>query len=248
VGQNLQDHVGSFLLSFLINESLTFDVSRDANPATLAQFMAKGEGPLSTTHLTAMTYFTSSQAVKWGEELWPDIQCMFGGISAPKVIIRPLAKAFSLHVDKFEKYMAEAIGKEGVAMLMSLGRPKSRGEVLLNPADPFGYPLVDPKYYSHPSDIKRMIEGTKYKIRRVRRVVTYKLNIFMCYMLRLVCKCSTNKCVPAGMHSDALQEEKLHANKTYIQKFKFGSKPKLHVSSSGALFFTLSRILCLKFE
>ena len=40
-------------------------------------------------------------------------------------------------------------------------RPKSRGEVTLESADPFADPLIDPKFLSHPDDMKDMIDGYK---------------------------------------------------------------------------------------
>jgi choline dehydrogenase-like flavoprotein len=40
-------------------------------------------------------------------------------------------------------------------------RPKSRGEVTLNSADPLDDPLIDPKFLSHPDDVKDLIEGYK---------------------------------------------------------------------------------------
>ena len=40
-------------------------------------------------------------------------------------------------------------------------RPKSRGEVTLESADPFADPLIDPKFLTHPDDMQDMIDGYK---------------------------------------------------------------------------------------
>jgi len=40
-------------------------------------------------------------------------------------------------------------------------RPKSRGEVTLESADPFADPLIDPKFLSDPEDMKDMVDGYK---------------------------------------------------------------------------------------
>ena len=40
-------------------------------------------------------------------------------------------------------------------------RPKSTGEVTLKSSDPFDDPLIDPKFLSHPDDMRVMIEGYK---------------------------------------------------------------------------------------
>ena len=49
----------------------------------------------------------------------------------------------------------------GMSCHSCLLRPKSRGEVTLESADPFADPLIDPKFLSHPDDMKDMIDGYK---------------------------------------------------------------------------------------
>ena len=49
----------------------------------------------------------------------------------------------------------------GISCHTCLLRPKSRGEVTLKSADPFEDPKIDPKFLSHPDDMKDMIEGYK---------------------------------------------------------------------------------------
>ena len=49
----------------------------------------------------------------------------------------------------------------GMSCHSCLLRPKSHGEVTLASADPFADPLIDPKFLSHPDDVKDMIEGYK---------------------------------------------------------------------------------------
>jgi choline dehydrogenase-like flavoprotein len=40
-------------------------------------------------------------------------------------------------------------------------RPKSTGEIKLRSRNPFDYPLIYPNYFSHPQDMKTLIEGVK---------------------------------------------------------------------------------------
>ena len=49
----------------------------------------------------------------------------------------------------------------GLSCHSCLLRPKSRGEVTLESADPFADPLIDPKFLSHPDDMRDMIDGYK---------------------------------------------------------------------------------------
>ena len=54
-----------------------------------------------------------------------------------------------------------AVWGTGMSCHSCLLRPKSRGEVTLESADPFADPLIDPKFLSHPDDVKDMIDGYK---------------------------------------------------------------------------------------
>ena len=49
----------------------------------------------------------------------------------------------------------------GLGCHMCLLRPKSRGEVTLKSSDPHDDPNIDPKFLSHPDDMKDMIKGYK---------------------------------------------------------------------------------------
>jgi len=49
----------------------------------------------------------------------------------------------------------------GISCHTCLLRPKSRGEVTLNSADPFDDPKIDPKFLSHPDDVRDMVAGYK---------------------------------------------------------------------------------------
>lgn len=40
-------------------------------------------------------------------------------------------------------------------------RPKSRGYVKLRSTNPYDHPIIDPRYLSHPDDIRTMVEGMK---------------------------------------------------------------------------------------
>jgi choline dehydrogenase-like flavoprotein len=49
----------------------------------------------------------------------------------------------------------------GMSCHSCLLRPKSHGEVTLASADPFADPLIDPKFLSHPDDMRDMVDGYK---------------------------------------------------------------------------------------
>lgn len=53
VGQNLQDHVGTYLGPFFINEPLTFAKDRDIRAESYVEYGGQGTGPLSYTGYSA---------------------------------------------------------------------------------------------------------------------------------------------------------------------------------------------------
>ncbi|RYP25411.1 hypothetical protein DL766_007067 [Monosporascus sp. MC13-8B] len=56
----------------------------------------------------------------------------------------------------------------GQLFVTILMHPLSRGTVKLASAKPFDYPLVDPRYLSHPSDLKLYVDAVKYD----RKIIT----------------------------------------------------------------------------
>ena len=55
----------------------------------------------------------------------------------------------------------EQLWGTGISCHSCLLRPKSRGEVTLNSADPAEDPCIDPNFLSHPDDVRDMIAGYK---------------------------------------------------------------------------------------
>ncbi|GAB2712433.1 GMC family oxidoreductase [Kitasatospora kifunensis] len=43
----------------------------------------------------------------------------------------------------------------------ALTRPRSRGRLTLDPADPLGHPLIDPAYLTDPADLDTLVEGVR---------------------------------------------------------------------------------------
>ena len=63
--------------------------------------------------------------------------------------------------DWYNDFYSSHYAKDAATILPVVLRPKSRGRLWLQSADPFEPPYIDPKYYTHPDDVKTMIAGIK---------------------------------------------------------------------------------------
>ncbi|KAH9371146.1 hypothetical protein HPB48_018584 [Haemaphysalis longicornis] len=61
----------------------------------------------------------------------------------------------------YDGYLGPITDKPGFRVGLILIRPKSRGRIALQSADPNDYPLIDPHLLEHPDDIKAISHGAK---------------------------------------------------------------------------------------
>jgi choline dehydrogenase-like flavoprotein len=139
VGQNLQDHLDC-ILSYTSKDKDLFGIGLGALVTQIGQFLQwkrDGTGLLSTPFAEGGAFFKSSPEVAR-----PDLQLHFC-ISVVDDHARKLhmGYGFSCHV--------------------CVVRPKSRGEVFLNSANPLDAPGIDPKFLSDERDLELMREGVK---------------------------------------------------------------------------------------
>jgi choline dehydrogenase len=57
--------------------------------------------------------------------------------------------------------------REGFTVTVRQGRPRSRGDVRLGSADPAAAPVIAPRYFSDPEDLRVLVRGT----RRLRHIL-----------------------------------------------------------------------------
>ena len=140
VGKNLQDHID--YLSVHKHKSINLI------GFSLGTIFLKFPYEILKYILTRTGLFTSTVAEAGGfirsrnDISIPDIQLHF----APGIVV---------------DHGRQQLWGTGISCHTCLLRPKSRGEVTLKSADPFEDPKIDPKFLSHPDDMKDMIEGYK---------------------------------------------------------------------------------------
>lgn len=132
VGRNLQDHVDAYL-SVRLKEPISY-TGQDRGLAAVRhgiQYMMFGTGAV-TSNACEGGLFAGSE----GNDDWPDVQLHF------------IPAMLASH---------QVIGGHGVTVLSSALHPKSRGQVRLASSDPVVEPLIDPKFFSEPDDMKQNV-------------------------------------------------------------------------------------------
>jgi len=173
VGKNLQDHVIGLIGPFTIesgassppppNNHFTYLPSRDSSPSDLLQYVGSGSGPLSQAGVMASGFVASNESLVESNGnngiIWPDLQLILLGIPIDQQGLDTLAKVYNLRKDVAQEFYSPVFGKDSFHVMSIVSRPKSRGEILLASADPKVPPLIDPNYYSDPTDVLKTIEG-----------------------------------------------------------------------------------------
>ncbi|MDA9001505.1 GMC family oxidoreductase N-terminal domain-containing protein [Gammaproteobacteria bacterium] len=140
VGKNLQDHID--YLSVHKYKSLNlFGFSLGTiflkYPYELIKYLLIKTGMFTSTVAEAGGFIRSRNDIAV-----PDIQLHF----APGMVV---------------DHGRESVWGTGLSCHTCLLRPKSRGEVTLQSADPTDDPKIDPKFLSHPDDMRDMVAGYK---------------------------------------------------------------------------------------
>jgi choline dehydrogenase len=138
VGQNLQDHAEFPAVSYCTGPYGYF--GQDSGVNTLKnglQYLLFKSGPVTSNVTEACAFVNVDEP-----EERPNIQMHF----VPIVF---------LDLDQ------ENVKQAGATINPCVLRPMSRGEILLNSADPAAPPSLDPKYFQHPEDCRIAVGGLK---------------------------------------------------------------------------------------
>ena len=147
VGKNLHDQLEVFLTA-RVNQPITYDGQDRWHRAALhaIQYGLYRTGPATATVSEAGAFLRSDEAVRS-----PDIQ----------LHMQPAFVVWHEGTSKIQR-----LPGHGVTILACNTRPRSRGEVRLNSADPDDAPAVNPNYLADPDDMRIALAGFKW-IRRI---------------------------------------------------------------------------------
>jgi choline dehydrogenase len=139
VGQNLQDHLGTFLRYEITVPLSLYGATAEQLAAMQAEYEVTGQGLLASNIAEAGAFLRTE-----GGAGPPDLQ----GFFLPYCLTEaPL--------DAFQPYC------HGVSVAFYVTRPASRGQLTLASADPLDQPLIDPAYLSAPADLPRFVAGLR---------------------------------------------------------------------------------------
>ncbi|GBM68510.1 Oxygen-dependent choline dehydrogenase [Araneus ventricosus] len=148
VGNNFQDHCGTFL-PFVLNEIPLNEKLR--SPRNIKEYINRRTGPLSSVEFISSMAFLGGQ-----EEDFPDHELYFAEITKiiPKEQVGFKPIIYKLLVSPYENGPM-------MVCLSQLLHPKSRGTVRLQSTNPYDPPLIDPNYFDDPADIESIVRGLK---------------------------------------------------------------------------------------
>ncbi|ODM86851.1 Glucose dehydrogenase [FAD, quinone] [Orchesella cincta] len=156
VGRNLADHSMTVVGPFILNRAASLMLPRDVSLKSLVDFQVYGQGPLtSPMGLMGIGVTSTSSSPGWPNLLHViDSMGIFDGFGP---IIDGMFGSGSHYTNLVQNFS----GLDAHSVLLTLGKPKSRGFIELRDSNPFSKPIIDPQYYSDEKnqDMLDMIEG-----------------------------------------------------------------------------------------
>ncbi|ODM87265.1 Glucose dehydrogenase [FAD, quinone] [Orchesella cincta] len=133
------------------------------------------EGQLaSPIGANAVAYIYSSLS-KARADFWiksPDIQLLL--LPANPNLHQTVEEVVGIKPGFIEKYLRGLNAKDIFMINVMLGKPSSRGEIKLTSKHPWENPIMDPKYFSHSDDIKRVVDGMNFTVHMAENTEAFR--------------------------------------------------------------------------
>uniref|UniRef100_T1IGV9 Glucose-methanol-choline oxidoreductase N-terminal domain-containing protein n=1 Tax=Strigamia maritima TaxID=126957 RepID=T1IGV9_STRMM len=176
VGQNMQDHVSSAAVLFDVDQKFAAASDQNLMDIAIVQYALDSTGPLSEpVGLQGMAFVNSVFADKTID--FPDIQLVY--LLVPSFGLAATKELYNICDDVWDGYFKKILGKTVISFYPMLLRPKSRGEVKLNSADPHDLPYINPRMFTDEKgeDLKVMAEGIRLSVELTKTKGFKKNNI-----------------------------------------------------------------------
>lgn len=162
VGRNLQDHISPGGIHFTMKTGSGILASRQLADYETAFYRYRNnrEGILTLSPSEGVAFISTKYN---NDSSWPDIHVHFQAVS-PADDPQNSRKMVGLSQELWDKVYAPYVGKDTFTIGPVVLRLKSVGYTKLRSTDPYDDPIIDPKYFSHPDDIKVAVDGMKLGI------------------------------------------------------------------------------------
>ena len=159
VGENLMDHYGTGALTFLVDKPVTLVQTRYENIPSVLKYAMFGSGPLTVLGgVEGLGWIPTKFANK--SEDFPDIEFHIVSGSPASDGGRQIRKVHGIGDRMWQMFQPLAY-RDTWSIIPMILRPKSRGTVRLRSANPYEKPITSAGYFTHPDDIKILVEGVK---------------------------------------------------------------------------------------
>jgi len=174
VGENLMDHVALGSLSVLINDTISLNTQRLLrDPFNLYDFLINHNGPLTIPGgAEALAFFDLDQpGTKDGH---PNLELLLvSGLYSGDDLTHTL---FGLKTDIYNKVYKPTAKMDGFTVFPMIMRPKSKGRLWLENANPFHHPMIDPNYFSNEADLDVAVAGVRILQQMLKTDAMKRLN------------------------------------------------------------------------
>ncbi|XP_075722100.1 4-pyridoxate dehydrogenase-like [Rhipicephalus microplus] len=155
VGHNLQDH----LLILGVAATTTKDVEVWPQTVTaVTKFALFKTGPFS---LPAGIEATAFMNTSFAPREYPDFQLYLQSVSGASVEGEQFIIDLGLRQDVYDGYFKPKRGSNAFNIGIVMNRLKSRGVIKLRSKNYLDTPILDPRYYSHPDDLKMAAQAIR---------------------------------------------------------------------------------------
>ncbi|XP_044013817.1 glucose dehydrogenase [FAD, quinone]-like [Aphidius gifuensis] len=164
VGYNLQEHIGFWGLSFVVDLPVTIILKRISDSSILLDYIFHRKGPISSPAGAEAIAFMKT---KYSEDSRPDVELFLlaAGLNADNG--RVFRKGYGITDKVYDAIYKPIEGRDTITILPVGHNPKSRGRILLKSKDPYDKPIINGNFFNNTMDIEVLLEGIKYAIELV---------------------------------------------------------------------------------
>jgi len=163
VGNNLMDHWGTGAPTFTVTKPLTLVQTRYENIPSVLKYSMFGTGPLTSLGgVEALGFIPTKYANRSLD--FPDIEFHIVSGNYGSDGGRSVRRVHNIGDEAWMKVWRQLSFKDAYSVIPLLLRPKSRGTIRLRSKNPFEYPFINAGYFTHPEDIKVLVEGVKFAL------------------------------------------------------------------------------------